>query len=239
MRKSVKILCFILLVGLLPMHALADGDAYTFSIDGFEYYFGHGYISEEFAVSDNSVLGVCSYKGAALVDVNSVSIPDGLKVSEIMQATELSSFFDWNPHKDEFIPIDENYSTLYLYDSNNKVNVCASKDGAEQMNILFEEQEPIITADTTLLPIRSIAEFYGWDVAWDGDMREIGITDGTKTVKIFVDKNYMYIGDKFVNIDVPSMILNDRTLVPVRAVSEALGLNVEWIGETNTVALSN
>lgn len=238
MKKLSKILCFVSMVSLLPMNVLADGDVYDFTIDGVGYSFGHGFISEEFKVADNSVLSISSYNGSKLVDVNSMHLPTSLKVSDIMQATNLSPDYNWDFHKDEIVPISEEYNELYVYDSNNKVNVSAIK-GAEQTEILFDEQEPIIAADTTLLPIRSIAEFYGWNVTWDGDAREVKITDDIRTVTIPVDKRNIFVDNKYVSIDVPSMVLNDKTLVPVRAVSEALGLNVEWIGETSTVVLSN
>lgn len=44
-------------------------------------------------------------------------------------------------------------------------------------------------------------------------------------------------GDK-ITLDVPPKIVNDRTLVPVRAVAESFGVSVEWDGATQTVILS-
>ena len=39
-------------------------------------------------------------------------------------------------------------------------------------------------------------------------------------------------------LDVPNVIKNGRTLVPVRAVSETFGANVEWIGDSKTAAVT-
>ena len=39
-------------------------------------------------------------------------------------------------------------------------------------------------------------------------------------------------------LDVPAVIINGRTLVPVRVVSETFGANVEWIGDSKTVAVA-
>lgn len=39
-------------------------------------------------------------------------------------------------------------------------------------------------------------------------------------------------------LDASAVIKNGRTLVPVRAVSETFGANVEWIGDSKTVAIS-
>ena len=40
-----------------------------------------------------------------------------------------------------------------------------------------------------------------------------------------------------IELDYPPIIINDRTMVPVRAISEALGCTVEWYGETKTVEI--
>ena len=43
---------------------------------------------------------------------------------------------------------------------------------------------------------------------------------------------------RFITLDAPVIIYNDRTLVPVRAVSEAFDANVSWDGNTQTVNIS-
>ena len=48
----------------------------------------------------------------------------------------------------------------------------------------------------------------------------------------------MRIDGEAKTLDVPAMLYNERTLVPVRAVSEALNCNVNWIGEENTVVIT-
>ena len=41
-----------------------------------------------------------------------------------------------------------------------------------------------------------------------------------------------------IPIDVPAKIVNNRTLVPVRAISESLGCDVGWDGDTRTVSIT-
>ncbi|MBE7046092.1 MAG: copper amine oxidase N-terminal domain-containing protein [Ruminococcaceae bacterium] len=41
------------------------------------------------------------------------------------------------------------------------------------------------------------------------------------------------------NLDVPAQIIDGRTLVPVRAISEAFGADVKWEEETKTVYINN
>lgn len=53
---------------------------------------------------------------------------------------------------------------------------------------------------------------------------------GTGGIKVFVK-------GKKVDFDVEPVVLQDRTMVPVRAIAEALGAEVKWDGETQTVTV--
>ena len=41
-----------------------------------------------------------------------------------------------------------------------------------------------------------------------------------------------------IDLDVPAMIVDESSMIPLRAVSEALGANVEWNQQSNTVSLN-
>ena len=41
-----------------------------------------------------------------------------------------------------------------------------------------------------------------------------------------------------IDLDVPAMIVDESTMIPLRAVSEALGAKVEWNQQSNTVSLN-
>ena len=49
----------------------------------------------------------------------------------------------------------------------------------------------------------------------------------------------MYVNDNAVTLDSPACVVNDRTLVPVRAISEAYKTKVDWNGDTRTVTISS
>jgi hypothetical protein len=91
--------------------------------------------------------------------------------------------------------------------------------------------------DRVLVPMRAIFESLGATVGWDGDTQTVtAVRDDVKIV-LQIDSNMMYKNDEEIELDVPAKLLNSRTLVPIRAVSEALGAEVEWIGETETVMI--
>lgn len=89
---------------------------------------------------------------------------------------------------------------------------------------------PIIRDDRTLVPVRYVAESLGADVDWDNDTRSVVITLGDKTVVMPVGSREYTINGVTHTMDTAPVIEPgwDRTLVPIRFVAEALGMEVEW-----------
>jgi hypothetical protein len=58
---------------------------------------------------------------------------------------------------------------------------------------------------------------------------------GASTITMQIDNATMNVGGTDNVIDVPPMIINDRTMVPLRAIFEALGADVQWDGDTRTI----
>lgn len=50
------------------------------------------------------------------------------------------------------------------------------------------------------------------------------------------DEILVRVNDSYVDFDQPPVIIDDRTLVPVRAIFEAMGIEVLWDAETRTVS---
>lgn len=82
--------------------------------------------------------------------------------------------------------------------------------------------------DRTMVPIRFIAEKFGAIVKWENTSQTVVITHNGKTIRMSIgSKTYTVNGVKN-NMDTASIILHDRTMVPIRFVSQALGLQVEY-----------
>lgn len=100
------------------------------------------------------------------------------------------------------------------------------------------EQEPIIRDDFTLVPFRTIFEELDMTVQWFGDERRVTAEKEDTAITLFIDKKVMYVNDKSVTLETPPIIYNDFTLVPLRAVSEAAGAQVDWEQDTHTVKIT-
>lgn len=61
--------------------------------------------------------------------------------------------------------------------------------------------------------------------------------DMTK-IEITLDKNYMHVNGQVVPMDVPAVMTNNRIMVPVRFIAEALGAKVTWDQVTKTAIIT-
>lgn len=96
---------------------------------------------------------------------------------------------------------------------------------------------PRIDNGRTLVPLRAIFEALGAEVNWDGQARKVIATRGATVISLPVGASTASINGKPVNLEVPARIVDGRTLVPLRFVSEALGAQVSWDGATQTVSI--
>ncbi len=101
------------------------------------------------------------------------------------------------------------------------------------------DQKPIIENGRTLVPMRAIFEALGLDVEWNNAQRRITATDSQGTLIIMtVGDPIMTVDGKISEMDVPPKIVSSRTLVPLRAISEAYNCEVEWDGANRNIYIT-
>ncbi len=133
--------------------------------------------------------------------------------------------------------------TAFAADAN---NVDVVVNGAK---ISFNDQNAVIENDRTLIPARGAFEAMGCTVAWDGETRTVTVKNGrnTKIATLTIDSDKMNVvtytslfdsTTEEITLDVPAQIMNDRTMIPLRAVGEAMGATVAWDGETYTASIT-
>lgn len=104
---------------------------------------------------------------------------------------------------------------------------------------LVTDVKPKITDNRTMVPMRAIFEALGAEVSWDDNTKTaVGTKDGIN-VSITIGDNHIYKNGAAAELDVPSMLVDGRTLVPVRAVSEAFGCKVDWQAGEERVVISS
>ena len=91
----------------------------------------------------------------------------------------------------------------------------------------------------TMVPVRKIFEELGMTVVWDGEAQKVTADKKGVLVELTIDDTTVYRNSIEHTIDVPAQIIDGRTLVPVRVVSEYAGAEVSWDGNTSTVYINS
>lgn len=105
--------------------------------------------------------------------------------------------------------------------------------------ILDSDVNAQIINSRTMVPMRAIFEALGAEVNWnEANQTAVGTKDGV-TVSLTIGSRTMYVGDSTVKLDSPPVIVSDRTLMPVRAVSEAFGFEVQWDEPTKSAYIGS
>jgi len=100
------------------------------------------------------------------------------------------------------------------------------------------EAAPFIEKGFTLVPLRFISEAFGALVDWNDALKVITINYRTLTIQLQVDSNVVLVGTEFKKLDVPPKIVNGRTFVPIRFISETFGAEVLWDSTTKTITIT-
>lgn len=102
---------------------------------------------------------------------------------------------------------------------------------------LLSDTVPVMKNDRVLVPMRVIFESLGADVSWEDSTQTAKASKNGMNLEITINSNRMIKNGGAVTLDVPAEIINGRTMVPVRAVSEALNAKVGWIESQNKVTV--
>ena len=102
-------------------------------------------------------------------------------------------------------------------------------------NSIAFDSPPYIKDGRTMVPVRFVSEELGAHVDWDGAEQKVTITMDERRIVLIIGDTRARVDGREIRLDVPAEITNDRTMVPLRFVSEALGAQVEWDGDTRTV----
>jgi len=94
--------------------------------------------------------------------------------------------------------------------------------------INFPDQQPIIQDGSTLVPVAPLARALGAEVSWDGARQLATITQGNRVIEITIGQSTMTIDGVASQLAIPAQIIGGRTMIPLRATAEALGVGVEW-----------
>ncbi|MFE8701598.1 copper amine oxidase N-terminal domain-containing protein [Cytobacillus sp. FJAT-54145] len=105
------------------------------------------------------------------------------------------------------------------------------------------DQQPVIQNGRTLVPFRKIYEELGAEVSWESKTKTVTVVRDNKVIKLQLGSVHASANGAYVKLDTPAQIINNRTMVPLRFISESFGAKVNWdnnekLVEINTFAIN-
>ena len=124
-------------------------------------------------------------------------------------------------------------------------NPIMSVNGVQQEIDPGRGTKPVIIPkwNRTVVPIRAIVEALGGTIGWDPVQRMVTINLDDNTINLWIGKPQAEVNGimKWIDPndhDVKPIIINDRTMLPLRFVAENLGCKVEWDAATRTITIT-
>ena len=131
-------------------------------------------------------------------------------------------------------------------------SICAGAKGLEfQMgsNTMYERNEKIESFEIetapytkngrTMVPVRIISERFGALVGWNGEKQEVSIKKDGKEIILNLGRDTAYVNGEAIKLDAAPEEIGGRTMVPIRFISENLGMKVKYIAPTEHVFITD
>jgi len=152
-----------------------------------------------------------------ILNIDSTNIPEGIFDNKIILDTNAGIFEI--PIKIKVNPKMEIIITLTI---GKQEAYCDDK-------LIIMDSPPYIKKGTTFVPLRFISETFGAKVEWENIGKgRIIIYLNDKKIILDVGSNVAFINSDAYILPAPPEVINNRTFVPVRFISEGLGAKVEW-----------
>lgn len=111
-----------------------------------------------------------------------------------------------------------------VFAQDSEINVYIDRE-----KVYFPDQQPLINSDNrTLVPVRFVSQGLGAEVKWDGAKQQVSVKQNSKTILLNIGEKNARIDGTEVILDTSASLVNSRTMVPLRFVSECLGAQVRW-----------
>jgi len=102
---------------------------------------------------------------------------------------------------------------------------------------IYFDQEPVVVDGTTLVPLRAIFEKYNMTVDFSNETKTISAKGSNKNISLVLGSKTAHVNGQPMSLNIAPRIIGGRTMVPLRSISELLGVTVDWDANTHTVYL--
>jgi len=135
-----------------------------------------------------------------------------------------------------------NSSVIYRLFAYDRPHTAVLTIGSKQMDVNVDTYEldvaPYIKEGYTMVPLRFVAEAFGAKVGWDDATKTATIDFAGQNMKVVIGSTEAVVDGEAVTMPLPAEIVNSRTMVPVRFISEAFGFTVKWDDNTKVITIT-
>lgn len=103
---------------------------------------------------------------------------------------------------------------------------------------ISSDTSPVVVNGTTLVPLRVVTENLGASVSWNQAKKQATIKTAAYTVVFTIGAKNYTVNGKTMTLTVPPQNINGKTMIPLRALSEAIGANVSYNATTRVAAVN-
>ena len=105
--------------------------------------------------------------------------------------------------------------------------------------VYFPDQGPMMLNNRVLVPVRGVFEHMGFYVTWNNEERFARLEREDTVVIIPAGMSSFIVNNDVITPDVPQQMVNNRMLLPLRAIAEALGGTAEWDNSNRIAQISS
>ena len=101
--------------------------------------------------------------------------------------------------------------------------------------------EPQLINNRTMVPLRKIFEAFDCKIDWEQETKTVTAQNGSKEIVLSIDNDTAIVTEsgekKEIKLDSAPVIVENRTLVPVRFIAESLEKDVSWVQDRKIVVI--
>ncbi len=248
--KNLKLATCLLLAFLLVFSTMGSASALT--ISGIEYTSTDVYIDEEthnlvvegyFSnVAAVTIKGISDFS-LRVLDKNKEIVAEDSFPDKKLEAITLApgEIAKWAFHFDYFDIIDKDFESYnyeyefsYMYLPTPQDNSVKIFYNGKKLNLDVPAR---IVNGRTLVPVRGVIEQLGAKVSYDAKNQKVSINNGE--IILTIGSKTALVNGKQVTLDVAPTVINNRTLVPLRFISENIDCNVHWGSNAKVISIVN
>lgn len=107
-------------------------------------------------------------------------------------------------------------------------------------HVAFPDELPYVDrqSNRTMVPARFVSEQLGASTKWDAKLNQVTFTYRGDAIQLAIGKSQALVNGKTIELDMPAVVKNGRTMVPLRTISQMFHAQVEWKPERNLVVVT-